>query len=108
ALTQLRNLRLHWADDDAILVYTKHLPGEFTPNGRPDTLIVVANVDPHSVRETMVHLDLAAIGMQPGDSFGVHDLVTGARWTWGENNYVRLDAFVEPVHLLVVESPRGR
>ncbi len=108
ALTQLRNLRVHWSDDDAILVYTKHLAGEFTPNGRPDTLIVVANVDPHSVRETTVHLDLTAIGLQPGDSFGVHDLVTGARWTWGDNNYVRLDAFVEPVHLLVVEPPKGR
>ena len=108
ALAQLRNLRVHWSDDDAILVYSKHLDGAFTPNGRPDTLLVVANVDPHSVRETMVHLDLTAIGLQPGDSFTVRDLVTGARWTWGENNYVRLDAFVEPVHLLVVEPPKGR
>ncbi|TPX02455.1 alpha-1,4-glucan--maltose-1-phosphate maltosyltransferase, partial [Schumannella luteola] len=30
ALTQLRNLRIHWSDDDAILVYSKHLAGEFT------------------------------------------------------------------------------
>lgn len=108
ALAQLRNLRVHWSDDDAILVYTKHLDAAFTPNGRPDTLIVVANVDPHSVRETTVHLDLDALGMQPGDTFTVRDLVTDARWTWGEHNYVRLDAFVEPVHLLVVEPPKGR
>jgi starch synthase (maltosyl-transferring) len=108
ALTQLRNLRVHWSDDDAILVYSKHLDAAFTPNGRPDTLIVVANVDPHSVRETMVHLDLEAIGMEKGDTFAVRDLVTGARWTWGESDYVRLDAFVEPVHLLVVEPPKGR
>ncbi|MGN6274084.1 MAG: alpha-1,4-glucan--maltose-1-phosphate maltosyltransferase [Protaetiibacter sp.] len=108
ALAQLRNLRVHWSDDDAILVYSKHLDGAFTPNGRPDTLLVVANVDPHSVRETMVYLDLPAIGMQPDDTFTVRDLVTGARWTWGARNYVRLDAFVEPVHLLVVEPPKGR
>jgi starch synthase (maltosyl-transferring) len=108
ALAQLRNLRIHWSDDDAILVYSKHLDAAFTPNGRPDTLLVVANVDPHSVRETMVHLDVSGLGLQKGDTFAVRDLVTGARWTWGESNYVRLDAFVEPVHLLVVEPPKGR
>ncbi len=48
-----------------MLVYSKHLDGRFTPDGRDDTVIVVANVDPHSVRETTVHLDLAAIGLDP-------------------------------------------
>ena len=108
ALAQLRNLTVHWSDDDAILVYAKHLDGAFTPNGRPDTLIVVANVDPHSVRETMVHLDLEAIGLRPDEPFTVRDLVTGSRWTWGASNYVRLDAFTEPVHVLAVEPRKGR
>lgn len=108
ALGQLRNLRIHWSDDDSILVYSKHLDGEFTPNGRPDTIIVVANVDPHSVRETTVYLDLEAIGMAPGDTFTVRDLVSGARWTWGDADYVRLDAFTEPVHILAVEPQKGR
>ncbi|WP_425468260.1 alpha-1,4-glucan--maltose-1-phosphate maltosyltransferase [Protaetiibacter larvae] len=108
ALGQLRGLSLHWSDDDAVLVYSKSLDGAFTPTGRRDTVIVVANVDPHSVRETMVYLDLAALGLSPGDSFVVRDLVTGARWTWGEANYVRLDAFTEPVHILAVEPQKGR
>ncbi|MFT4029985.1 MAG: alpha-1,4-glucan--maltose-1-phosphate maltosyltransferase [Protaetiibacter sp.] len=108
ALTQLRNLRVHWSQDDAILVYSKHLDGAFTPNGRPDTIIVVANVDPHSVRETTVHLDLEMLGMPKGDTFPVRDLITGERWTWGESNYVRLDAFTEPVHILAVEPQKGR
>nr|WP_262406276.1 alpha-1,4-glucan--maltose-1-phosphate maltosyltransferase [Protaetiibacter sp. SSC-01] len=108
ALGQLRNLRIHWSDDDAILVYSKHLDGAFTPNGRSDTIIVVANVDPHSVRETTVYLDLEAIGLQKGDTFGVRDLVTGARWTWTDADYVRLDAFTEPVHILAVEPQKGR
>ena len=108
ALAQLRNLRIHWSDDDAILVYSKHLDGAFTPNGRPDTIIVVANVDPHSVRETTVYLDLEAIGLDKGGTFTVRDLVTGSRWTWQEANYVRLDAFTEPVHILAVEPQKGR
>ncbi|WP_420902338.1 hypothetical protein, partial [Rathayibacter rathayi] len=32
-------------------------------------------------------------------SFEVEDLITGAVWTWGSDDYVRLDSFVEPVHI---------
>ncbi len=103
ALRQLRNLRLHSSEDDAILVYSKHLAGEFTRSGRPDTVIVVANVDPHSVRETMVHLDVTALGLPLGSQFEVKDVVTGQRWIWGADDYVRLDAFTEPVHILAVK-----
>ncbi|CAN5382793.1 alpha-1,4-glucan--maltose-1-phosphate maltosyltransferase [soil metagenome] len=106
ALGQLRNLSVHWSDDDSILVYSKHLDGAFTPDGVDDTLIVVANVDPHSVRETTVHLDLAELGLTPGDTFAVRDLISGAEWTWSDSNYVRLDAFTEPVHVLSVEREK--
>ncbi|HYI33958.1 MAG TPA: alpha-1,4-glucan--maltose-1-phosphate maltosyltransferase [Glaciibacter sp.] len=100
ALRQLRNLDIHYSDDNSILVYSKHLAAEFTGTGRPDTLIIVANVDPHSARETMVHLDLTRIGMQPGQHFEVTELITGAHWSWSSDNYVRLDSFTEPVHIL--------
>jgi len=104
ALAQLRNISFHWSDDDAVLVYSKHLDAAFTGTGRPDTLIVVANVDPHSVRETTVHLDTRVWGIEPGDEFEVEDLLTGAVWTWRDHNYVRLDAFAEPVHILRVKE----
>ena len=107
ALRQLRNLRVHWSDDDAILVYSKVLPGRFVRSGRSDGIIVVANVDPHSVRETTVHLDLAALGLPEGSTFEVKDLITGDRFTWGADNYVRLDAFTQPVHILRIEYPKG-
>lgn len=103
ALRQLRNLHVHGSEDDAVLVYSKYLAGEFTRSGKPDAVLVVANVDPHSVRETLVHLDVAAFGIAPGSQFEVRDLVTGQRWTWGADNYVRLDAFSEPVHILTVK-----
>ena len=102
ALGQLRNIRFHASEDDAVLVYSKHLDGRFTGTGVDDTIIVVANVDPHSVRETTVHLDLAALGLTPGIRFEVDDLVTGDRWTWSDSNYVRLDAFTRPAHILHV------
>ncbi|QNA92560.1 MULTISPECIES: alpha-1,4-glucan--maltose-1-phosphate maltosyltransferase [unclassified Microbacterium] len=104
ALRQLRTFSTHWSDDDAVLVYSKHLDAPFTGTGRADTIIVVANVDPHSVRETTVHLDTTRWGVPLGDRFEVEDLLTGAVWTWSDHNYVRLDAFAEPVHILKVRE----
>ncbi|MCT2222814.1 alpha-1,4-glucan--maltose-1-phosphate maltosyltransferase [Microbacterium paraoxydans] len=104
ALRQLRNLELHWSDDDAVLVFSKHLDAAFTGTGRPDTLIVVVNVDPHSVRETTVHLDTTRWGVPLGETFEVEDLLTDSVWTWSDHNYVRLDAFAEPVHILKVRE----
>jgi starch synthase (maltosyl-transferring) len=104
ALRQLRNLHVHGSDDDSILVYSKYLAGAFTRSGKPDAIIVVANVDPHSVRETIVHLDVTQFGIPQGALFEVKDIVSGAKWTWGADNYVRLDAFTEPVHILTVKG----
>jgi starch synthase (maltosyl-transferring) len=106
ALGQLRNFRAHWSDDDAVLVYSKHLDAALSPTGESDTILVVANVDPHSARETTIHLDTRIWGVTPGEPFEVEDLVTGEVWTWSDHNYVRLDAFVEPVHILHVRSTR--
>ena len=106
ALLQLRNIRIHFSDDDAILVYSKHLPAALSPDGVANTVIVVANVDPHSVRQTMIHLDTTQWGVEPGAAFEVEDLITGAQWTWADHNFVRLDAFYEPVHILSVKGPR--
>ncbi|MFP7833844.1 alpha-1,4-glucan--maltose-1-phosphate maltosyltransferase [Marisediminicola sp. LYQ134] len=107
ALAQLRNLDVHWSDDDSILVFSKFIDGEFTASGESDAIIVVANVDPHSVRETTVHLDPTRFGVDPASLFDVTDLVTGETFTWGLDNFVRLDAFTEPAHILRVEFPKG-
>ncbi|NQX14425.1 alpha-1,4-glucan--maltose-1-phosphate maltosyltransferase [Rathayibacter sp. VKM Ac-2857] len=104
ALAQRRNLQVHGSDDDAILVYSKHLDRAFTGTGSDDTLLVVVNTDPHSARETTVHIDLPALGLDWSATYEVEDLITGAVWTWGSDNYVRLDSFVEPVHILSVKA----
>ncbi|WP_308493972.1 maltotransferase domain-containing protein [Microbacterium terrisoli] len=102
ALRQLRNLTIHASDDDGVLVFAKHVDADLSPTGAADTIIVVANVDPHSVRQTMIHLDTTVFGIRPGDAFEAEDLITGARWTWTDHDYVRLDAFTEPVHIVHV------
>ena len=106
ALGQLRNFRVHWSDDDAILVFSKRISAELSPTGHADTILVVANVDPHSVRQTMVHLDTRVWGVEPGEPFEVEELLSGAHWTWSDHNFVKLDAFTEPVHILHVKESR--
>ena len=108
ALRQLRNLDIHWSDDESILVFSKYLDGKYTRSGRGDAIIVVANLDAHSVRETTVYLDPTRFGVDPLENFEVTDLITKQKFTWGAHNFVRLDAFVEPVHILRVELPRGK
>ena len=106
ALAQLRNLEFHSSEDGAILVYSKHLAAEHSPNGRADTVIVVVNTDPHSVRESMVTLDLWKLGLADNSVFEVTDLITEETWSWGTRNYVRLDPQAEPVHILHVNRKK--
>jgi starch synthase (maltosyl-transferring) len=98
ALRQLRNLKIHKTNDDSILCYSKHLSEKTT--GQADTVIVVVNTDPASVRETTVHLELAALGLS--ESFKVKDLLSGKIYEWSQENYVRLDSFTEPAHIFEV------
>jgi starch synthase (maltosyl-transferring) len=100
ALGQLRNLTTHWSDDQEVLVFSKRLAAEHN-QGKANTILVVVNTDPHSVRETMVHLNLAALGVT-GD-FKAVDLISGTELTWSEHNFVRLDAFSEPAHILRIQ-----
>ena len=102
ALQQLRNLTVHRTDDDSVLCYSKR-----DLSGADDaTIIVVVNLDPHGPRETMVHLDLPALGLDWKDAFAVRDELTDETWTWTEHNYVRLDPAVEPAHILSIRRPR--
>ncbi|MFM7030683.1 MAG: alpha-1,4-glucan--maltose-1-phosphate maltosyltransferase [Micrococcales bacterium] len=103
ALHYLRNLEIHPSDDSAVICFSKHVAAEHSASGKANTIIVVVNTDPHSVRESTVHLNLAKLGLGAGSTFTVTDLITGASFVWGEHNYVRLDAFVEPAHVLRVE-----
>ena len=110
ALQLLRNLVVHSSDDENVLVFSKQsrtVVSTGSTDGSTggvgdDLVIVVINLDPHAARETMVHLDLPALGLDWHDSLAVHDEVTGQDWHWGQHNYVRLDPYAEPAHVLTV------
>jgi starch synthase (maltosyl-transferring) len=102
ALRQLRNIEFHHTDDSAILAYSKFIEAKHSPTGKADAILVVVNVDPHAVRETSVHLDLAKLGLPYDVNFEVTDLVTNQTYIWSASNFVKLDAFAEPVHIFSI------
>ncbi|MFF7331164.1 alpha-glucosidase C-terminal domain-containing protein, partial [Streptomyces sp. NPDC008150] len=100
ALRQLRNLRFHHTDNDAVIAYSKR-SGE-------DTVLVVANLDPHHAQEATVSLDMAQLGLCQHDSVVARDEITGETYRWGSDNYVRLDPRRAPAHVLHVRPAAGQ
>ncbi|MDQ6873734.1 MAG: alpha-1,4-glucan--maltose-1-phosphate maltosyltransferase [Actinomycetota bacterium] len=99
ALQRLRGLHIHRADNDLVMCWSKR------SDDGADRVIVVVNLDPHSIRETEVHLDMPALGLDWQQRFTVSDLLSGETFEWGEHNYARLDPFVEPAHVLSFRRP---
>ncbi|WP_030613487.1 DUF3459 domain-containing protein, partial [Streptomyces fulvoviolaceus] len=91
ALQQLRNIRFHPTDNDALIAYSKRTG--------PDTVLVVVNLDPHHTQEATVSLDMPQLGLEGHESLSVHDELTGETYRWGRNNYVRLEPGRAPAHV---------
>ncbi len=104
ALQRLRGLTVHPADDPTILCFSRHLDADESPTGRADTVVVVLNTDPHHTRQTLVHLDLAALGAAGSDTVRVRDLLSGETFTWAADAFVRLDPWTRCGHVLAVEA----
>ncbi|MEU3842530.1 alpha-1,4-glucan--maltose-1-phosphate maltosyltransferase [Streptomyces sp. NPDC028635] len=94
ALRRLRNLRFHTTDNDAVIAYSKR-EGD-------DTVLVVANLDPHHTQEATVSLDMPHLGLDWHAETTVHDELTGADYRWSGANYVRLDPGRTPAHVFHV------
>jgi starch synthase (maltosyl-transferring) len=99
ALHWLRNITFHHVDDENIVAFSKR---RVLPDGTDDVVIVVANLDPHSTRESTMHLNMPALGLEYHDGMAAKDLITDASWHWGEHVYVRLGPETEPVHVVAV------
>ncbi|QDN75710.1 DUF3416 domain-containing protein [Streptomyces sp. S1A1-7] len=97
ALHALRNLHFHRTDNEALIAYSKR--------SDHDTVVVVANLDPHHTQEATVSLDMPRLGLDWHESVPVHDELTGETYRWGRANFVRLGP--GGAHVLAVDtSPR--
>jgi starch synthase (maltosyl-transferring) len=98
ALRQFANLRFLDNDNDQLIAYVKQ-----TSDGA-NSVIVVVNLDPYTAHWGWVQVPPDAVGVAAGETYGVHDFLTGERYTWGDRNYVLLDpAAGRPAHIFRVE-----
>ncbi|MDP2433121.1 MAG: alpha-1,4-glucan--maltose-1-phosphate maltosyltransferase [Pseudomonadota bacterium] len=87
------SLAFHEIDNPLMLCYSK--------TAGDDTLVMVANLDPHNVQAGWIDLPLDELGLTGDTPFQAHDLLSGARFLWqGARNFVRLDPQASPVHIL--------
>ncbi|MFJ8177269.1 alpha-1,4-glucan--maltose-1-phosphate maltosyltransferase [Streptomyces sp. NPDC094469] len=97
ALQQLRDLHFHHADQESVIVYSKR--------SGSNTVLVVANLDPHHTQEATVSLDMPQLGLNWHESVPVRDELTGETFNWGRANYVRLEPGRRPAHIFTVLRP---
>lgn len=104
ALQRYANLTFHASENEQILFYRKAGGGLPPAAGEDPDILVAVNLDPKNIQATMVHVPLEQMGIAPDEPYVVHDLITGARFTWqGPRNYVRLDPNDQVAHVLRVE-----
>ena len=103
ALRQLRNLTVHPTSDPSLVAFSRHLPADLSPTGRPDTVLVVVNLDPRSAHDGVVELDLAALGLEPDARFVAHDVLSQEVYAWDGRPWVRLDPYSRVAHVIQVE-----
>ncbi len=92
ALQSDAGLKFHPIDNEALIVYSK--------THDEDSVLVVANVDPHHAQTGWAQLDLATLGLDADSPYQVDDLLSGARFLWrGARNYVALDPAGTAAHV---------
>ncbi|MET7536494.1 alpha-1,4-glucan--maltose-1-phosphate maltosyltransferase [Streptomyces sp. NPDC005507] len=101
ALRRLRDVHFHHTDQDSVIAYSKSVAGAHGSN----TVLVVANLDPHHTQEATVSLDMPQLGLGWHESAPVRDELTGETYHWGRANYVRLEPGRAPAHILTVLRP---
>jgi starch synthase (maltosyl-transferring) len=99
ALQSDRSLCFHRIDNDELIAYSK------CTEDRANVVLTVVNLNPRLTQEGWLELDLDPLGVDPDQSFQVHDLLTEARHVWqGSRNLVRLDPSVFPAHVFRIRA----
>jgi starch synthase (maltosyl-transferring) len=95
ALHRNDTLRFHGIDNEQLLCWSK--------STATDHVLFVVNLDPRSEQSGWTALDLAALGVSDGETYGVRDLLTGVAYEWrGAHNFVQLDPDAVPAHVFEV------
>ncbi|MEQ6116486.1 alpha-1,4-glucan--maltose-1-phosphate maltosyltransferase [Bifidobacterium bifidum] len=96
------NLTVLESSDPNILAFARHTPAELTGTDKPETLVVVVNLDGHEAHQAMVHLELPDYGIDPKWGAHMHDELTGRDFAWSWDNFVSLAPWADVAHIFTV------
>lgn len=100
ALQSLTNISFHPCDNQRLIFYSKRTAD------RGNVLLIVVNLDPHQVQESLVTVPIGELGIAADQEYPVRDLLSDETYRWrGERNFVRLDPNERVAHILRLESP---
>lgn len=99
ALQTTWNIEFAETTNEQIICYCK-------ANKEDNNVIIVAvNLDPFNAQSANVRIPLKKLNINPEQPYKLHDLLSGDKYTWqGEWNYVALDPFKMPAHILKLEQ----
>ena len=93
------NVSILPSSDPNIIAFARHTPAELTSTGKPETLIVVVNLDGHNAHQSLIHLELPDLDIDPKHDVQVRDELTGHEFTWGWDNFVSLAPWADVAHV---------
>ena len=98
-LQQTNNLSFYPTDNDQVLFYGKW-------SEQRDAIILVAvNLDPFHPQRALLQVPLAELGIEPGASYLVQDLLSGDNFLWsGTGNAVQFDPGLQPARIFRVRA----
>ena len=102
ALHSDRSLRFYPIDNPELLCFGKRT------EDLSNIIVVAVNLDPHHTQSGWVELPSEELGLDPQQTFQMHELLTDARYLWqGKRNYIQLDPNSVPAQIFHVR-PRIR
>jgi starch synthase (maltosyl-transferring) len=103
ALREYDNLRIHTAENDQILCFSK------STTALDNLLLVVVTVDAWNPQSAFVHVPLEQFGIGADEEYVMEDLLTGEKFHWrGARNFIALDPHHRPAHVFRVRRAIGR
>ena len=99
ALQSTWNIEFHEADNPQLICYSK------TDQVSGNSLLMIVSLDPLYTQSGWVKVPLKKFGLEGGEPFLLHDLISGEHYSWrGEWNFVELRPNDMPAHLFRVDQ----
>jgi starch synthase (maltosyl-transferring) len=99
ALQSTNNLKFYQTDNDSVIFYGRSC-GPVS-----STVLVAVNLDPFHARQARLQVPLAELGIEPGQSYLVQELLSGENFIWqGAWNTVDLDPAQAPARVFRVRT----